>query len=201
VSRIDGSFEVASCPRAGGQRLDDPSSGDRWTGKAAADQPLRPRYDQGCPYPDRRRSHARGRHHKWSLTAYPMPSPQWDDRAPQAIKSRPGQDLGSAEVGVAPRPDVFVSWSLGVRGRSILVSNLFPEPPPGSFRGPGGNAGIMPIAQVVVQSPEQVASSTELLSSEVWSPSLAVNRPLASGSLLRLARVPWMGPGGPIAVT
>jgi uncharacterized protein DUF5994 len=37
----------------------------------------------------------------------------------------------------------------------------------------------MSIAQVVVQSPEQVeTSSTELLSSQVWSPSLVVNRPL-----------------------
>jgi Family of unknown function (DUF5994) len=72
----------------------------------------------------------------------------------------------------------------------VLVSNLFPEPPPGSFRGPGGNAEIMSIAQVVVQSPEKVeTSSTELLSSEVWSPSLAVNRPL------RLRLSPSIGKG------
>jgi hypothetical protein len=48
----------------------------------------------------------------------------------------------------------------------------------------------MSIAQVVVQSPEQVeASSTELLSSQVLSPSLAVNRPL------RLRLSPSIGKG------
>jgi hypothetical protein len=48
----------------------------------------------------------------------------------------------------------------------------------------------MPIAQVVVQSPEQVeTSSTELLSSQVWSPSLVVNRPL------RLRLSPSIGQG------
>jgi hypothetical protein len=48
----------------------------------------------------------------------------------------------------------------------------------------------MSIAQVVVQSPEQVeTSSTELLSSQVWSPSLAVNRPL------RLRLSPSIGKG------
>ena len=48
----------------------------------------------------------------------------------------------------------------------------------------------MSIAQVVVQSPEQVeTSSTELLSSQVWSPSLVVNRPL------RLRLSPSIGQG------
>src|SRR5215211_2367009 len=74
----------------------------------------------------------------------PMPSPLSDDRAPQAIKSRPGEDLGSAEVGVAPRPGVLVSWHLGVSGRSILVSNLFPEPPPGILPRTRWNAEIIP---------------------------------------------------------
>jgi hypothetical protein len=48
----------------------------------------------------------------------------------------------------------------------------------------------MSIAQVVVQSPEQVkTSSTELLSSQVWSPLLVVNRPL------RLQLSPSIGQG------
>jgi hypothetical protein len=54
----------------------------------------------------------------------------------------------------------------------------------------GGNAEIMSIAQVVVQSTEQVeTSSTELLSSQVLSPSLVVNRPL------RLRLSPSIGKG------
>ena len=48
----------------------------------------------------------------------------------------------------------------------------------------------MSIAQVVVQSPEQIeTSSTELLSSQVWSPSLFVNR------RLRLRLSPSIGQG------
>ena len=48
----------------------------------------------------------------------------------------------------------------------------------------------MSIAQMVVQCPEQVeTSSTELLSSQVWSPSLVVNRPL------RLRLSPSIGQG------
>jgi hypothetical protein len=75
---------------------------------------------------------------------------------------------GSAHLGLAARPDVVVSWLVGVSGRGVLVSNLFPEPPPEIFRGPRGNAEIMSIAQVVVQSPEQVETlSTELLSSQI----------------------------------
>jgi hypothetical protein len=41
-----------SCPvptPGDGQRLDGPSSGDRWTRKAAEDQPLRLRYDHAAP--------------------------------------------------------------------------------------------------------------------------------------------------------
>jgi len=48
----------------------------------------------------------------------------------------------------------------------------------------------MSIAQVVVQSPEQIeTSSTELLTSQVWSPSLFVNR------RLRLRLSPSIGQG------
>ena len=48
----------------------------------------------------------------------------------------------------------------------------------------------MSIARMVVQSPEQVETlSTELLSSQVWSPSLVVNRPL------RLRLSPSIGRG------
>jgi hypothetical protein len=123
-----------SCPvptPGDGQRLDVPSSGDRWTRKAAEDQPRDFATARATPLQiDGKVMHADAITSP-HLTAYPMPSPLSDDRAPQAIKSRPGEDLGSAEVGVAPRPGVFVGWHLGVSGRSILVSNLFPEPPPG----------------------------------------------------------------------
>jgi hypothetical protein len=123
-----------SCPvptPGDGQRLDVPSSGDRWTRKAAEDQPPDFATARATPLQiDGKVMHADAITSP-HLTAYPMPSPLSDDRAPQAIKSRPGEDLGSAEVGVAPRPGVFVGWHLGVSGRSILVSNLFPEPPPG----------------------------------------------------------------------
>jgi hypothetical protein len=48
----------------------------------------------------------------------------------------------------------------------------------------------MSIGHVVLQCPEQVkTSSTELLSSQVWSPSLVVNRPL------RLRLSPSIGKG------